>query len=81
MTSSNFVRLSGVFLMAFAIASCGVEAPPDVDTSQPQVTVEPRPDIYADFKLTADLSTLTDNQREMIKLLIDASQIMELGRR
>ncbi len=77
MTSSNFVRRSGVFLMAFAIASCGVEAPPDVDTSQPQVTVEPRPDIYADFKLTADLSTLTDNQREMIKLLIDASQIMD----
>lgn len=63
--------------MAFVIASCGVEAPPDVDVPQPLVIVEPRPDIYAEFKLTADLAALTDNQREMIKLLIDASQIMD----
>jgi hypothetical protein len=54
-----------------------VEAPPDVEAPQPLVIVEPRPDIYADFKLTADLGALTDNQREMIKLLIDASQIMD----
>jgi len=40
-------------------------------------TVEPRPEIYADFTLTADLSHLTDNQREMIRLLIDASVIMD----
>ncbi len=77
MTSSIFVRWSGVLLIAFAIVSCGVDAPPDGDAPQPQVTVEPRPDIYADFKLTADLSALTDNQREMITLLIDASQIMD----
>ncbi len=63
--------------MAFVIASCGVEEPPDVDVPQPLVIVEPRPDIYAEFKLTADLSALTNNQREMIKLLIDASQIMD----
>ena len=63
--------------MAFVIASCDVEAPPDVDVPQPLVIVEPRPDIYADFKLTADLGALTDNQRKMIKLLIDASQIMD----
>ncbi len=63
--------------MAFVIASCDVEAPPDVEAPQPLVIVEPRPDIYADFKLTADLGALTDNQREMIKLLIDASQIMD----
>ena len=76
-TSSICVRRSGVFLMAFAIASCGVDAPPDLDETQPQVTVAPRPDIYAEFKLTADLGALTENQREMIKLLIDASQIMD----
>jgi len=40
-------------------------------------TVAPRPEIYAEFTLTADLSGLTDGQREMIKLLIDASQIMD----
>jgi len=63
--------------MAIVIASCGVEAPPGADARQPQVMVEPRPDIYAEFRLTADLSALTDNQREMITLLIDASQIMD----
>ncbi|WP_144394867.1 dipeptidyl-peptidase 3 family protein [Pleionea sediminis] len=34
-------------------------------------------DIYADFKLTADLSKLSDNQKRMISLLIDASKIMD----
>jgi hypothetical protein len=38
---------------------------------------EPRPEIYADFELTADLSALSDNQREMIAVLIEASEIMD----
>ena len=33
--------------------------------------------IYAPFTLTADLSGFSDNQREMISLLIDASEIMD----
>ena len=43
----------------------------------PGSLTEPRPEIYADFTLTADLEHLSDNQREMIKLLIDASKIMD----
>ena len=69
-------RRSGVLVVSFLLGACGVEAPPE-STFQPLEVVEPRPDIYADFTLTADLSGLTDNQREMIKLLIDASQIMD----
>ena len=38
---------------------------------------EPRPEVYAEFTLTADLSDLSDNQRQMIALLIDASEIMD----
>ena len=38
---------------------------------------EARPDIYAEFTLTADLSAFTDNQRAMIGVLIEASQIMD----
>ncbi|AKE51843.1 dipeptidyl-peptidase 3 family protein [Kangiella geojedonensis] len=34
-------------------------------------------DIYAPFTLTSDLSHLSDNQREMIALLIDAGKIMD----
>lgn len=37
----------------------------------------PRPDIYAPFTLTADLSHLSNGQREMIAVLIEASAIMD----
>ena len=39
--------------------------------------VAPRPDVYAEFTLTSDLSYLSENQREMIGILIEASQIMD----
>jgi hypothetical protein len=58
------------------LASCGNEAPPEI-TVEPLATGEPRPEIYADFTLQADLSLLTDNQREMIGVLIEASEIMD----
>jgi len=41
------------------------------------VTGEPRPEIYAEFTLTADLSYYTDGQRKMIALLVEAAQIMD----
>ena len=77
--SFNYQRVipltAGTILAAFLTVSCSQEAPP---LAEPLLTtVEPRPEIYADFTLTADLSNLTDNQREMIKLLIDASVIMD----
>jgi hypothetical protein len=69
-------RPVGVFLLCTYIASCGTEAPPE-SAIEPLLTVKPRPEIYADFTLTADLSDLSDDQRQMIRLLIDASQIMD----
>ena len=66
------VAIAGLSLLV----ACG-PAPQQEVNFVPLETVEPRPEIYADFKLTADLSHLTDNQREMIGLLIDASQIMD----
>jgi hypothetical protein len=73
------IRFSTTRLGAIAAlvltAACAPEPPP---AEEPLLTtVEPRPDIYADFTLTADLSKFTDNQLEMIKLLIDASVIMD----
>lgn len=38
---------------------------------------ENRLDIYTDFTLTSDLSHLSDNQKQMIGKLIDASKIMD----
>ena len=63
-------------LASLTIASCGTEAPPEV-VVEPLTKGEPRPEIYADFTLQADLSLLSDNQREMIGVLIEASEIMD----
>lgn len=38
---------------------------------------EKRADIYTDYTLTSDLSHLSENQKSMIGLLIDASKIMD----
>jgi Peptidase family M49 len=61
---------------ALMLASCGKEAPPEVDIDR-LLTAEPRPEIYAEFTMTADLSYFTDEQREMIGLLIEAAEIMD----
>lgn len=63
-------------LISIVLSSCGSEEPPEVEVAALE-TVEPRPEIYAEFTLTADLSIYTDEQREMIGLLVDASQIMD----
>ena len=69
-------RPMGVFLMCALAISCGTEAPPET-TTEPLLTVKPRPEVYADFRLTADLSDLSDDQIQMIEILIDAAQIMD----
>ena len=60
---------------ALVLAACADE--PEPDYMPGWTTVEPRPEIYADFVLTADVSGLSDNQREMIGILIEASEIMD----
>ena len=76
MSFRNFLRPVGAIAVGILLTSCGAEQAPEMEI-QPLEVVEPRPDIYADFTLTADLSELTDNQKTMIRLLIDASQIMD----
>ena len=75
-TAANKRRAGVAAIAALMLAACGAEPPPP-STVETQQTVAPRPDIYADFTLTADLDHLSDNQHEMIGLLIDASQIMD----
>lgn len=76
MKFTRILRQIGVVAVVAVIAACGEEPAPET-TFQALEVVKPRPDIYADFTLTADLSGMTGNQREMIGLLIDASQIMD----
>jgi len=69
-------RAATACLFFVLLASCSAEKPAE-STAEALVTVAPRPEIYAEFTLTADLSVYTDNQRKMIGLLIEASQIMD----
>ena len=76
MNTRRFIRPLGIMVLSFLAVACGKEAPPEVSVTALE-TVEPRPEIYADFTLTADLSHLTDDQKRMVALLIDAGQIMD----
>ena len=65
------------------LTACGGPADevPVVESGQAEEpvieTTIPRPDIYAEYPLVADLSHLSDGQRRMIVLLIEASQVMD----
>ncbi len=76
MKISKLVRPTGVVLLSLIVSSCGREAPPEVSVTALEMA-EVRPEIYADFTLTADLGHLSDEQKQMIVLLIDAAQIMD----
>src|SRR6187402_3231876 len=52
-------------------------ATPVNDVAQEPADAQPsRYDIYATVRLTADLSQLSENQRKMIPLLIEAAAVM-----
>jgi hypothetical protein len=52
-------------------------APTPAAATPAAALVPARPEIYAPFILTADLSTLSDNERKMLGLFIDAAVIMD----
>lgn len=70
-------------VVALLLAACGKPAQqePAAESARaeasPVETTEPRPGIYAEFPLLADLSQLSDGQRRMVVLLIEASQVMD----
>ena len=70
------MRITRTLVPLALLAACGAEAPPEPVVSTEQ-TLEPRPGIYAEFELTSDLSHLSDGQRDMIAVLIEASKIMD----
>ncbi len=78
---------AGACLLSVVLTACSRDPATD-STAQPDPTAEQaegaqpalvaaRPDVYAEFTLTADLSALSPAQREMLKLLFEASQIMD----
>ena len=69
-------RATHIIFVSVVLAACGAESPPELAV-EPLGTAEARPEIYAEFALTTDLSFFNDEQRKMLGLLIQASQIMD----
>jgi hypothetical protein len=73
-----------VILLAGLLSACEKDTPVVTSTPPEPVVAEPveakapsRFDIYAEVGLSADLSHLSDRQRQMIGLLIDAAKITD----
>jgi hypothetical protein len=64
-------------LQAGAVGADEGEMQKQQQHAAPVATVPARPEIYAPFTLTADLSGLSANERRMLGLFIDASVIMD----
>jgi hypothetical protein len=75
-TKSNTVRLAGVFLLQLAILS-GCDSADKAPAVEQEAPSSVRPEIYANFALVSDLEGLSANQRDMLKVLIEASTIMD----
>ena len=76
MNLQSVLRPSGLILSSILLAACGQEPEPEVSISTPDMA-EVRPEIYADFTLTTDLGHLSEDQKQMIVRLIEASEIMD----
>ena len=76
MKSASLNRFATIAALGALLVACGEEPQPEVSVSS-VTRLDPRPEIYADFTLTADLSHLNEDQKEMLGLLIEASEIMD----
>jgi len=75
-------RAQHIFLCActvFLFASCSgtTETPNDEERVEVNPEMQMRANEYASFKLTADLSLLSENERSMIPILIEAAELMD----
>lgn len=75
-------RMAALSVSALLVlAACGkqpVEAPASAPVlTEKQQYAEQRVSIYAPFRLTTDVSEFSPGKREMLKLLIEAAQIMD----
>jgi uncharacterized protein YcfL len=71
-------KLSILFLAILMFAACKNQPTEQAPQQTPDAKspMQENLAIYTDFTLTADLSTLSDNQKQIIKLLIEAADVM-----
>jgi hypothetical protein len=64
------------WLVVCLLVGCSAESPGGPPPEAPG-TAAPRPEIYAEFALTADLGFYSDNQRKMIAVLLEAAELID----
>jgi hypothetical protein len=69
--------LAGIAAVTALAGAAGADEATMAQDPKAAATVPARPEIYAPFTLTADLAGLTDKERRMLGLFIDASAIMD----
>jgi hypothetical protein len=70
------IYVLAILSLLFAV-SCNNTPKTEEDKTEEMSEIDKKLANYAEFELTADLSHLSTNQKEMIKLLIDVSDIMD----
>ncbi|WP_338768029.1 Zn-dependent hydrolase [Bernardetia sp. ABR2-2B] len=80
--TSKLAVLSMAICLGFWNCTPDKKAITETTTDTTSVVVETknelvRPEIYAPFKLTTDISTLSESEKKMIPLLIEAAKIMD----
>lgn len=74
------MNVKNLLVMAAAVTmlcSCGSKKTDKLEANMDLAEMQKLVDNYAEVTLTADLSHLSDNQRTMLGLLVDVSEIME----
>ncbi|WP_370647584.1 dipeptidyl-peptidase 3 family protein [Rhodohalobacter sp. 614A] len=78
---NRFLRLFVAILflgLAFLLSGCGNNNQMEESSAaEGGMTIEDRLDQYTTFELNTDISEFTQNQRDMLSLLIDAAQAMD----
>jgi hypothetical protein len=66
----------GVGVIAFMITSCCQRAPKEEATKETNDAAKELVDMYTDFTLTSNIDHLSANEKEMLKILFEAADIM-----
>ena len=68
---------SATLLFSLALTACDAPGDDDPEMDDNETTMRALVDQYAVFRLEADLSHLSENDRQVVRLLIEAAQPME----
>lgn len=71
----HFISIGSVIIAAVICVSCGHKQ--QEEPAQEPTAMQQKVEAFADYELTADLSKLTDNERQILSIFIDVAEIMD----